>query len=145
MEAGLSYRESAKSGPVPHQALTQRLPKIARHVVDPEKKLVTVTFGSTLSLPDIQTYTQRLLANPSFRPTFSEIVDLTNVEEVTLAADDFLKLADKVDPFSEAARRAFVAKTSTQHHAARMHKALRTARSIEIFHSLEDAEQWIHS
>jgi hypothetical protein len=80
-----------------------------------------------------------------FDASFSEIVDLTAVEEVDLQGNEFLNLADKVDPFSEQSRRAFVVRNSVQNHAARMHKVLGTGRSIEIFRSIEEAERWIRS
>jgi hypothetical protein len=68
---------------------------------------------------------------------------LRQVEEIDLQADEFLTLADKIDPFSEDSKRAFVVRTSVQNHAARMHKVLRTQRNIEIFRSVEEAERWI--
>ena len=77
-----------------------------------------------------------------FSQSYSEVVDLTDVEELDLQAEDFLKLADQIDPFSPEAKRAFVVRTSTQNHAARMHKVLRS-RNIEIFHSVEEAERWV--
>jgi len=113
-----------------------------RYTVDAEKGLVTVTFGEKLKVCDIQRYAELLQLNPAFRPNYSEIVDLTDVEELDLQADAFLALADKIDPFSHDARRAFVVRTSVQNHAARMHKVLRMQRNIEIFHSLEEAERW---
>ena len=112
-------------------------------MVDAEHRPVVVTFGRRLALDEIQRYTQCLLQNSSFEPSFSEIVDLTQVEKVDLQADEFLKLADKIDPFSIKAKRAFVARTSAQNHAARMHKILGTGRTIEVFRSVEEAEQWI--
>ena len=114
-----------------------------RYNVDPEKKLVAVTFARKLTVQDIERYARLLQINPSFQPSYSEIVDLTQVEELDLQADEFLTLADKIDPFSFEAKRAFVVRTSVQNHAARMHKALRTHRNIEIFRSREEAERWI--
>jgi hypothetical protein len=112
-------------------------------VVDPARRLVTVRFSKKLTFDDIERYTKRLLLNPSFQPDYSEIVDLTGVEELDLQADEFLKLADKIDPFSPVAKRAFVVRTLVQSHAARMHKVLRTQRNIEIFRSIEEAERWV--
>jgi hypothetical protein len=54
-------------------------------------------------------------------------------------------MADEIDPFSPEAKRAFVAETSVQNHAARMHKILRSQRNIETFRTLEGAERWIGS
>lgn len=96
-----------------------------------------------LSLAEIGQYAELLRANPAFQPSFAEIADLTEVEEFELDADDFLKLADEVDPFSIDAKRAFVARNTTQNHAARMHKILRSQRKFEIFRTVQEAEQWI--
>lgn len=114
-----------------------------RYSVDAEKRLVAVTFGKKLTVSDIERYAKLLQLNASFRPNCSEIVDLRQVEELDLKADEFLTLADKIDPFSEDSKRAFVVRTSVQNHAARMHKVLRTQRNIEIFRSVEEAERWI--
>ncbi|MBZ5686956.1 MAG: hypothetical protein LAP86_18175 [Acidobacteriia bacterium] len=98
-----------------------------------------------MTAEEIGEYVRKLRDHPLFEPTFSEIADLRDAEDIALLADDFLKLADEVDPFSPEAKRAFVAKTSIQNHAARLHKILRSQRNIEIFRTLEDAERWIGS
>jgi len=121
------------------------LSKSAEYVVDAGRRLVAVKFGKKLTVNDIERYAKWLRLNPSFRPDFSEIVDLTQVEELDLKADEFLRLADEIDPFSPAAKRAFVVRNSVQSHAARMHKVLRTQRNIEILNSVEEAERWIGS
>jgi hypothetical protein len=113
------------------------------HIVDSTKRQVTVTFGKKVTASDIESYVRTLICNPAFHAEFSEIVDLREVEELNLQAEDFIRLADQVDPFSPQAKRAFVVRTSVQNHAARMHKILRTQRTIEIFLSMEEAESWI--
>ncbi|HET7893670.1 MAG TPA: hypothetical protein VFL34_19225 [Candidatus Sulfotelmatobacter sp.] len=113
------------------------------YTVDTENKRVVVTFGRKLTVQDIERYANALQSDRSFHPTYSEIIDLTQAEELELQADEFLTLADKIDPFSAEAKRAFVVRTSVQNHAARMHKVLRTQRNIEIFRSLEDAKLWV--
>ena len=113
--------------------------------VDSVQKLVVVRFGKTVTARDIERYAARLRENPAFQPLFSEITDLRDVEELDLKADEFLRLADEVDPFSDQSKRAFVVRNAVQAHAARMHKILRTHKSFEIFQSLEDAERWIFS
>ena len=92
---------------------------------------------------DIERYAAQLRDFPTFCPDFSEIADLRDVEMLDLKAEEFIRLADRVDPFSYEAKRAFVVQNAVQAHAARMHKILRTQRSFEIFHSLEEAERWI--
>jgi hypothetical protein len=114
-------------------------------IIDSAKRLVTVQFGEKLTAQEIARYAERLRIHPEFQPEFAEIANLTDVEEIDLQAEDFLKLADKIDPFSPLAKRAFIVQTTTQHHAARMHKILRSQHSIEIFESIEDAEKWVSS
>ena len=115
----------------------------ARFVIDTEKQRIVVKFGKKVTARDIAQYADRLRADPLFRPNFSEIVDLTGVEDLDLQADEFLKLADEVDPFSDDAKRAFVVSNPVQHHAARMHMALRGRQNIAIFSSLAEAQRWV--
>lgn len=118
---------------------------LAEYVVDSERQLVIVKFGRKLTVGSVEHYAATLRADQSFRPSFSEIADLSKVQELDLQGDEFIKLADKIDPFSPDAKRAFVARNSVQKHAARMHKILRSQRNIEIFDSLEKAIRWIQS
>lgn len=113
--------------------------------VDVERKLVTVKFGNRVTAEEIGEYVQKLRTHPLFEASFSEIADLREAVDIDLQADQFLKLADEVDPFSQEAKRAFVAKTSEQNHAARMHKILRLQRNFKIFRTFEEAERWVCS
>ena len=116
-----------------------------RFTIDANQRLVIARFGKRLTATDIQVYVQNLRDHPSFNPSFSEIADISDVKELPLEAPDFLRLADSVDPFSIESKRAFVAKTNVQKHAARMHKILRSQRNFEIFQTLEQAKHWITS
>jgi Uncharacterized conserved protein (DUF2075) len=111
-----------------------------------QKRLVSVKFGKRLSFRDVQSYAESLTADPRFDAGFSEIVDLSDVEELALNPAETIKLADLADPFRSGAKRAFVARTDTQIRAARMHQLLRNDQiNIRIFDSLEEAEEWIKS
>jgi hypothetical protein len=50
---------------------------LVEYSVDAEKKLACVKFEKKLVFGDGERYAKRLHLNPSFRPTYSEIVDLT--------------------------------------------------------------------
>lgn len=139
----MSQEERLHGADVPRPRHIHHVSLPAKHDVDPERRLVIVTFGKKLTVTDIERYAAMLRANPIFQPTFSEIADLSRVEEIDLQADEFIRLADQIDPFSTDARRAFVARTSIQNHAARMHKILRTQRNIEIFRTVAEATRWI--
>lgn len=115
----------------------------AEFSIDISRHLVMVRFGPKVTIQTISDYAMRLRAHPYFDPTFAEITDLREANDLDLQADDFLELADQVDPFSVEARRAFVVRTSVQTHAARMHKILHSKRNIEIFRNMEEAEGWL--
>lgn len=111
--------------------------------IDTERRLVVVKFEGSVSVQEIAKYVESLVAHPHFDPSFSEITDMRAVQHFDLQANDFLTLADQIDPFALTARRAFVAQTSAQNQAARMHKFLRPHRTIEIFESVAQAEEWL--
>ncbi len=114
------------------------------YTIDPTKRLVSVKFASKLTVHDIKTYAASLRGHPLFEPSFSEIVDLCQVEELELGAEQALNLADQVDPFSPGSKRAFVAQSPALVNAARMHALLREDNeNFRICASLEDAELWI--
>lgn len=109
-----------------------------------EERLVSVKFDKALSLSDIENYAEALRMDPLFDPRFSEIVDLTGVEEIRIEASHAMELADKIDPFSLSAKRAFVVRSEAQLHAARLHQLLRGAvKNIQIFTSVTDARTWL--
>jgi hypothetical protein len=114
-------------------------------VIDVEKRTVRVRFCKKVTARDIRAYAERLRTDPEFDPDFSEIVDLSEVEDLALQADEFLQLADQIDCFSAGAWRAFVVRNSVQDHAARMHKILRIPTNMRIFSLLEEAMAWIGS
>jgi hypothetical protein len=134
--------------------LAHRVPKLIECIrndartefsVDVERRIVLAQFGKTVTLTDIRRYTEQLRAHPKFDASFSEIIDLREVEDLALKAADFLKLADEIDCFEPGAWRAFVVHNSVQDHAARVHKLLRPKGNTRIFSSPEEAREWIES
>lgn len=113
--------------------------------IDVKNRIVLVRFHKKVTARDIRAYAERLRMNPDFDPEFSEIVDLSEVDDLDLQADEFLKLADEVDCFSADAWRAFVVRNSVQQHAARMHKILRMPANMRMFSLVEEARAWIDS
>jgi hypothetical protein len=120
-------------------------PALPGYQLDRERRTVSVKFRRKVTVRDIESYAASLRANRLFEPDFSEIVDLSEVEELDLKADEFIRLADEIDPFSVEAKRAFVVRNAVQNHAARMHKILRTQRSFSIFRSVDAAKRWVES
>jgi hypothetical protein len=137
-EDGLSPRGETPQSPfAPYQSAD------ADFSIDKDRRLVVVKFTGSVTVQEIAKYVESLVAHPNFDPSFSEITDLRAVQHFDLQANDFLTLADQIDPFSLTAKRAFVVQTSLQNQAARMHKFLRAHRTIEIFESVAQAEDWL--
>ncbi len=118
-------------------------PSSATYSIDSEKRFVLVKFGKRLTFDNIKDYALDLRANPRFSPALSEIVDLRGVEEVELSPRQAMKLADGIDPFLLASKRAFVAQNQNQIVASHMHRILRPSGNIRVFFSIDEAKLWI--
>jgi hypothetical protein len=113
------------------------------YTLDPVRRVVCVTFAKKLTAHEIMEYAANLRGDRAFDPDYAEIVDLRQVEEVELDANQALSLADEVDPFSPASKRAFVATTPSQVNAARVHQLLRPGNdNIRIFETMAEAKRW---
>jgi len=111
--------------------------------IDSEKRFVLVKFAKRLTFDIIKDYALDLRANPQFSPALAEIVDLRCVEEVELSPRQAMKLADGIDPFLLASKRAFVAQNQNQIVASHMHRILRPSGNIRVFFSIDAAKLWI--
>jgi len=118
-------------------------PSSATYSIDSEKRFVLVKFAKRLTFDIIKNYALDLRANPQFSPALAEIVDLRSVEEVELSSGQAMKLADGIDPFLLASKRAFVAQNQNQIVACHMHRILRPGGNIRIFFSIDEAKLWI--
>ena len=114
--------------------------------IDAEHECVYVSFTGRLTAAEITRYTNILRNHPGFDAGWSEIVDLRAVEEITITPDESIALADTFDPFSLSSQRAFVVANEPQLHRARMQQVLRgPSKTIGIFETLEEAEQWVRT
>jgi hypothetical protein len=117
----------------------------ANYEIDTVTGVVSVTFTPTITFACLSDYASALCSDPRFHPTFAEIVDLRGTESVEISPQEAMKLADEVDPFSFESRRAFVCDRQGQAHFAQMHQILRPeSNTIRVFHSIDEARQWIH-
>ncbi|MGA2344931.1 MAG: STAS/SEC14 domain-containing protein [Candidatus Sulfotelmatobacter sp.] len=111
--------------------------------VDAQKRLVNVRIAHRVTAADFERLARDLRSHPEFKDDFSEVADFTEMDDIDLQAEEMLKLADRIDPFSGQARRAFVVRTKSQRYLARMHRTLHPA-NIQIFESIEEAQRWIN-
>jgi len=112
--------------------------------VNVRKKVVWVKFGKKISERAIEQYMRQLRRDPSFASSYNEIVDLTALEEIQVCWEELMRVADMVDPFSFASKRAFIVQNAFQEHEARMYQVLRSGRSkIRLCSSMDEAQRWI--
>jgi hypothetical protein len=102
--------------------------------------------SGTLTLDDIIDYANRLRDDPAFSPSFSELLDFTDLKSANLTYSDFTEISLKIDPFSPVAKRAFVAVTGTTPYGlSRMYQAIgsNSGRDIQVFGSVGEAKRWL--
>ena len=112
--------------------------------IDKARRLVTSTASGFLTATDVLAHQRKLLGDPNFDPTCSQIVDCTGVTGIDLSAEDVRTVA-ATTIFSAHSRRAVVVNTDEQYGFARMFKMLREAEGeygIQVFRDRVEALRW---
>jgi hypothetical protein len=115
--------------------------------IDKNRRLVWSTAWGVFSYDDIVTHKDRLLSDPDFDPSYSQIADLTQVTRSKLTTNEVQVFA-QFQAFSPGSRRALVAKDDGLFGLGRMYATLRDIRGesgIGVFRNVEDALDWISS
>lgn len=113
--------------------------------IDKERRLVLTTGSGVFTLADAVSHMDKLSKDPDFDPSFSQIVDFTQVTRIELSGDDIRRLAQRTI-FSQHSRRAFIAPDEVAFGIGRMFETLRSLegeKGIRIFRSLEEALDWV--
>ena len=113
--------------------------------IDKERKLVICTVFGELVDADGPTGQRLLLEDPDFDPSFSQLLDLTQVTKVDMDAETVRTLA-RTSVFSSDARRALVANSAVLFGFARMFELLREpvgGAPVQVFRSREEALHWL--
>jgi hypothetical protein len=117
----------------------------AFYQIDKQRHLV-LSFGEgVLTKEDIQGHMDRIVKDPDFDPSFSQLVDFTKVTGVGFGPDEIRMFAER-NIFSPNARRAFVVVDDLHFGLARMFEILRELKGekgIRIFRTREEAMDWI--
>jgi hypothetical protein len=116
----------------------------ASHKIDKERNLVMSYALGVLNMEVILQHRSGLLADPEFDPSFSQLLDLTQVTKFDLTADDLRKLASQ-DLFSPKSRRAFLVPVDVGFGFSRMYEIIsETAgqQGIRVFRNLQEALAW---
>jgi len=111
------------------------------HKIDTSKKMVfSIAYGN-LTDQDVYTNLERLRNDPDFDPSFSQLVDCTNVTNIDdLSTEALYTLAEK-NPFGLGSQRAFVAPTNPEYNTLRIYELLTTVHPdvVVVFKNMESA------
>jgi len=108
-------------------------------------KLVASSAAGIFTLQDALAHQERLMNDPNFDPTYSQLLDFTHAVVVELSAEDIRRISER-HVFWACARRAILVSDDLGFGFARMFEMLREAageKGIRVFHTLDDALDWI--
>jgi hypothetical protein len=115
--------------------------------IDKERRLVMSTFSGVFTVADGFLHQEKLLKDPAFDPSFSQLLDCTHITKADLVPDDIRRLAQRT-VFSPNARRAILVSGDYAFGLARMFivfRELAGEKGIRAFDNLDEALWWVFS
>jgi hypothetical protein len=112
-------------------------------IVDSKNRVVIAKFGGRLTIAEAEQYAADLRNNSSFDPSFSELADMTEVEDPQIDYASAARFARDIDPFSHTSKRAVVAPRPPMYETARMYKLIRNDENIALFKTIDEAKNWL--
>ncbi len=89
----------------------------AFYVIDKDRKAVFSSGKGMLTAADLMGHQERILKDPEFDPTYSQLLDFSGITEIEITSEDVRRLAQK-NVFSSDSRRAFVVQDDLQYGLA---------------------------
>jgi hypothetical protein len=117
----------------------------AFYKIDKENRLVISTGTGVLTMADALEHQKRLLKDPDFERSFSQLLDFTQVTDVQLSAEEIRSLS-QATVFSANSRRAFLVNSDLKFGLARMFAVFRETfgeKGIRVFRNSDDALDWV--
>jgi hypothetical protein len=113
--------------------------------IDQERRLVMSTISGVFTLADGLTHQEKILKDPAFDPSFSQLLDCTHITQVELRPEDVRRLAQR-SIFSSDSHRAILVSSDLTFGLAQMFMIFREAwgeKGIRVFHNLDEALYWV--
>ncbi len=117
----------------------------ATYAIDKQRRLVITMGSGRITLADALAHQEKLRKDQDFDPSFSQIMDLTQVIEFALEANDTRRIA-QTTIFSRESRRAIIASSDLVYGFGRMFEILREIageNGIRVFRDVDEALDWI--
>ena len=113
--------------------------------IDREHRLVMTTISGVFTLAEGLAHQEKLLKDPDFDPSFSQLIDFTQVTKLELGTEEVRRLAQR-SIFSCDARRAILVNSDFAFGLARRFLIFRESlgeKGVRVFHSLDEALYWV--
>lgn len=116
----------------------------ATYRIDVARRLVLSRMWGVFTAQDLYDHYNRLGADPAFDPTFSQLVDLRDVEQTELERPVIRRHALE-GFFHSSAQRALVVSTPHHYELARIYAAFAeyASQKVRVFRDMHDAEEWL--
>ena len=102
--------------------------------IDKHRKLVMTTYSGVLTITDALGHQAKLLKDPDFDPSFSQLFDVTHVTDAQQTSDDIRRLA-QTTVFSPDSSRAIL--------VSNVFREDKGEKGIRVFRNLDDALDWV--
>jgi len=113
--------------------------------IEKDHRLVITSASGVVTMAEALAHNQKLRKDPDFDPSFSQLIDLSNVTKIELNREDILTLAQ--DPIlSDNSRRAILATGDLTFGLARMFEMFRESKgkeTIRVFRNRDEARAWV--
>jgi len=117
----------------------------AFYKIDKERKLVMSTGSGVYTMADALAHQDKLLKDPDFDRSFSQLYDFTHITDMELSSEYIRTLARRT-VFSENSRRAFLVNSDLKFGLGRMFIIFRDTlgeKGIRVFRNLDEALDWV--
>jgi len=112
--------------------------------IEKHHRLVITSASGVVTMAEALAHNQNLRKHPDFDPSFSQLIDLSDVTKIELNREDILTLAQ--DPIlSDNSRRAILATGDLTFGLARMFEMFRESKgkeTIRVFRNRDEARAW---
>ena len=116
----------------------------ATYRIDAERRLVLSRVWGVFTAEDLKNHYTTLAADPAFDPTYSQLVDLRDVERVDMDTPVIRRHAlERL--FHPNAQRALVVSSPHHYELARIYAefAEYASQNVHVFRDMHDAEEWL--
>jgi DNA-binding NarL/FixJ family response regulator len=113
--------------------------------IDAERRLVMSTATGVFTLVDGLAHQEKLVNDPDFDPSFSQLIDFTHVTKLETGTEDVRRLAQR-SVFASDARRAILVDDDVIFGSAQKFVTFRESlgeQGLRVFRSIDEALSWV--